>query len=165
MDSFKLSDILAFLELRFGQALVLSLSCFAAYFSSMYDIVNFGDWTDTINAGLFVLGIFAAITVMWKILHQVFVTSRKWFKSRKAVEQIRQRMNSLSAEEEEVVLYCLENNMQTFTAQMTQPAAASLMAKRFVFIGVNQVSILDTPFTFYDHVWELLKKEYQNSDA
>lgn len=84
----------------------------------------------------------------------------QYTKKQKRKNQIRSKLESLSKGEKIIVYHALKNKQQTSYGALNNPFFDSLVDKGLMH-HPPQGNMLEYPHTFYDDVWEILKKEYR----
>ncbi len=80
---------------------------------------------------------------------------------KRAREQAFRSLQSLSAEEWQLVAYCLNRGQQTITLEVTHRAAGALKAKGIFLMAGGVGNSLAWPFTIPDFLWKYLTENPQ----
>ena len=108
------------------------------------------DWADTL---LFVLFVYGAVVIVMKVLGWFAHANKQRLATLKRFRGINAALDSLNAEEREVLSCLVENNQRSFTTNLADSHVATLLQKGLLVRGEGSHSILDWPHTVPDEVW------------
>lgn len=157
-----LGDIFKFLEVSFGQAVVLLIACIGVDYAIANDMLPLGKYAEVAISITRVLIIFSAANLIWKSVDWVVQRQKREARKKKRRETILNAFELLGDIELEIVLACVALNEQTFVKPMDDAVAKSLCSRSLVKKPHGWVDMFEAPFMFYDDAWILAKAHFIN---
>lgn len=157
----KLSDILVFLELKLGQAIILLFTSLILLYLTNFANIGIKDWDEFIRLVLISGFVFSFVTIVWKICYWIYELISRIVEKRSRKRYVIEKLKSLSLGEQAIVDGCLANSRQSFIARVNDLDTNTLLAKNFVYIGTSKASPINTPFIFHDEVWQIVIDKQQ----
>ncbi len=131
--------------------------------SIILNTVNLDNLSDDLKriAGLVFITALALIITRWVKLKIEYV-KQNINKETEIKDSISFQLKNLNYEEKKIIKDALEKDQQTCYGSIDDSSLGSLVYRGFMCRGARSASTLDqkprTPYTFYDDVWKILKK-------
>lgn len=157
-----IKDFIEAMNASWPVALAVLLGAFGLLASESYGYDYLADLPKWGRGVIFSVGVFSGAVVAVRVLqwigYVVTLPRRRWLR-KKRISRDLQLLAELPNQEQFILYWAAQNNLQVFHCQLHNPATEALVAKGLVIMIGGSHSMLEWPYSIVDHVWQEVRRD------